>query len=146
MNPLSRALLAGLAATLAAVLLVPPAGAAEPSGDYGAAPYLEKLWSQPTVREKQTQNWLTQAANLLENRGLVPLPDFYPTGESIDQTGAAADYSNYNSPQMNALIAATTTALRNLLQTAPWANDPQSRAFLAEVESLLQPATKDVKK
>ena len=80
MNRLSRPLLAGLAAAAAAVLLLPPAGAAEPAGDYGAAPYMEKLWSQPTVREKQTQNWLNQAATLLENRGQVPLVDFYPTG------------------------------------------------------------------
>jgi outer membrane protein assembly factor BamB/tetratricopeptide (TPR) repeat protein len=81
MNRLPCTLLAGLlAAAAAAVLLVPPAGAGEPAGDYGAAPYLEKLWAQPTVREKQTQNWLNQAAGLLENRGQVALPDFYPTG------------------------------------------------------------------
>lgn len=42
--------------------------------------------------------------------GWVYSPDFYPTGEEIDGTGAAADFSNYSSPEMDNLIAQTTTA------------------------------------
>jgi peptide/nickel transport system substrate-binding protein len=42
--------------------------------------------------------------------GWVYSPDYYPTGESVVETHAAADYSNYSDPHMDALIAATTTA------------------------------------
>jgi peptide/nickel transport system substrate-binding protein len=37
-------------------------------------------------------------------------PDYYPTGEDLFGTGAVANYSNYNDPQMNALINKTITS------------------------------------
>lgn len=41
--------------------------------------------------------------------GWIYAPDFLPTGESLFQTGAAANYSNYSNPQADSLIAATVT-------------------------------------
>lgn len=49
----------------------------------------------------QSENW---------GGGWIYSPDFYPTGEEIIQTGAAANYSNYSDPHMDSLIQATTTA------------------------------------
>ncbi len=50
--------------------------------------------------------------------GWVYSPDFYPSGEEIAGTGAAANYSNYTSTQMDSLIAATTTASAANAQSA----------------------------
>jgi hypothetical protein len=41
---------------------------------------------------------------------------------------------------------AARLCLRDLLQTAPWAKDPQSQAFLAEAEALLPPAAMTINK
>ncbi|HLI24071.1 MAG TPA: ABC transporter substrate-binding protein [Acidimicrobiales bacterium] len=40
--------------------------------------------------------------------GWTYLPDFYPSGEELFQSGAVANYENYNDPTANRLIAATT--------------------------------------
>jgi peptide/nickel transport system substrate-binding protein len=50
--------------------------------------------------------------------GWVYSPDFYPTGEEVTQTHAAANYSNYSDPKMDSLIAATTTASAANAQSA----------------------------
>ncbi len=42
--------------------------------------------------------------------GWVYAPDFYPTGESLFLTGAAANFENYSDPTADKLILATTTA------------------------------------
>ena len=42
--------------------------------------------------------------------GWVYAPDFYPTGESLFQPGAAANFENYSDSQATKLILATTTA------------------------------------
>jgi peptide/nickel transport system substrate-binding protein len=42
--------------------------------------------------------------------GWVYAPDFYPSGESLFQPGAAANFSNYSDPKATSLILATTTA------------------------------------
>lgn len=42
--------------------------------------------------------------------GWIYAPDYYPTGEEIAQTGAAANYSNYSNPKMDQLIQSTTVA------------------------------------
>ena len=50
--------------------------------------------------------------------GWVYAPDFYPSGEELFLTGAAADYSNYSNPTANKLILATTTAPASQSQAA----------------------------
>jgi peptide/nickel transport system substrate-binding protein len=40
--------------------------------------------------------------------GWTYLPDFYPSGEELFQTGAVANYENYNDATANSLIAKTT--------------------------------------
>jgi peptide/nickel transport system substrate-binding protein len=40
--------------------------------------------------------------------GWTYLPDFYPSGEELFQTGAVANYESYNDPTANRLIQATT--------------------------------------
>jgi peptide/nickel transport system substrate-binding protein len=42
--------------------------------------------------------------------GWIYSPDFYPSGELIAATGAAANYSNYTDPKMDSLIQASTVA------------------------------------
>lgn len=42
--------------------------------------------------------------------GWIYSPDFYPSGEEVAQTGAAANYSNYSDPTMDSLVQATTLA------------------------------------
>jgi peptide/nickel transport system substrate-binding protein len=50
--------------------------------------------------------------------GWTYLPDFYPSGEELFATGAAANYQNYNDPTASKLVAATTTGPNSTAQQA----------------------------
>ena len=50
--------------------------------------------------------------------GWIYAPDYYPSGESLFQTGASANFENYSDPKADQLIAATTTASPDQSQAA----------------------------
>ncbi len=63
--------------------------------------------------------------------GWIYGPDYLPTGEDLFGNGSVANYSNYNDPQMNKLIAETTT----LQNPAKWT--AAMKAFVKYAETSL---------
>jgi peptide/nickel transport system substrate-binding protein len=68
----------------------------------------------PCTPTQSTCKW--QAGNW--GAGWIYAPDFYPSGESLFATGAAANAGSYNNPTANQLIANTTTAPANQSQSS----------------------------
>jgi outer membrane protein assembly factor BamB len=72
-------LVAGLLALLIEPTPLRRVRADVPATGPASAPFLEKEWSQPTVREEATRNWVEKnAVQYLEDRGQPVLPAFYP--------------------------------------------------------------------
>jgi outer membrane protein assembly factor BamB len=78
-RPHQAPLLLSAAGLLAGLACLAAAPAADTAGSAPRAPFLERAWAQPTVREEQTRNWLDkQVLPYLEQRGQPVMPATVP--------------------------------------------------------------------
>jgi peptide/nickel transport system substrate-binding protein len=65
-------------------------------------------------------------------------PNYYPSGDQILLSGANSNWGGYDSPQMNALITADTTAAASLSAYEQYAADQVPVLFMPSTETLIE--------